>query len=82
MGYKWAGYLLHIGQLSQLVEDLGVVIHAAELVCTLTTGVEVHHGTGVGVGGVVHTGLVVDGVADGHAEGDVGAIQPTLRVRS
>ena len=41
----------------------------------LTTGVEVHHGTGVGVGGVIHTGLVVDGVADGHAEGDVGAIQ-------
>ena len=38
LGYKGFGYLLHIGQLSQLVEDLGVVIHAAELVCTLTTG--------------------------------------------
>ena len=57
LGYKWSGQLLHIGQLSQLVEDLGVVIHAAELVRTLTTGVEVHHGTGVGVGGVIHTGL-------------------------
>ena len=61
--------------LTDQVEDLGVVIHAAELVCTLTTGVEVHHGTGVGVGGMIHTRLVVDGVADGHTEGDVGAIQ-------
>ncbi len=34
LGYRRSGQLLHIGQLSQLVEDLGVVIHAAELVCT------------------------------------------------
>ena len=67
--------LLNLGQLSQLVVDLGVVVYTAELLGTDTHGVHVDHGTGVGVGGVVHTGLVVDGVADSHAEGDVGAVQ-------
>ena len=55
--------------------DLSIVVHAAELLGTDTHSVHVDHGTGVGVGGVVHTGLVVDGVADSHAEGDVGTVQ-------
>ena len=67
--------LLYLGQLSQLVVDLGVVVYTAELLGTDTHGVHVDHGTGVGVGGVIHTGLVVDGVADSHAEGDVGTVQ-------
>ena len=64
--------LLDLGQVGQLVIDLGVVKHAAELLRTHAVGVDVHHGTGVGVGGVVHAGFMVDGVADGHAEGDIG----------
>ena len=47
--------LLNLGQLSQLVVDLGVVVYTAELLGTDTHGVHVDHGTGVGVGGVVHT---------------------------
>ena len=67
--------LLDLGQVGQLVIDLGVVKHAAELLRTHAVGVDVHHGTGVSIGGVIHTGFMVDGVADGHAEGDVGAVQ-------
>ena len=67
--------LLDLGQVGQLVIDLGVVKHAAELLRTHAVGVDVHHGTGVSVGGMIHAGLVVDGVADCHAEGDVGAVQ-------
>ena len=48
--------LLDLGQVGQLVEDLGVVEHAAELLRTHAVGVDVHHGTGVGVGGMIHTG--------------------------
>ena len=44
--------LLYLGQLSQLVVDLGVVVYTAELLGTDTHGVHVDHGTGVGVGGV------------------------------
>ena len=43
--------LLNLGQLSQLVVDLGVVVHTAKLLGTDTHGVHVDHGTGVGVGG-------------------------------
>ena len=67
--------LLHAGQLSQLVVDLGVVKDAAELLRADAQRIDVDHRAGVGIGGVVHAGLVVDGVADGHAEGDVGAVQ-------
>ena len=67
--------LLDLGQVGQLVEDLGVIEHAAKLLRTHAVGVDVHHGTGVSVGGVVHAGFMVDGMADGHAEGDVGAVQ-------
>ena len=45
--------LLDLGQVGQLVEDLGVVEHAAELLRTHAVGVDVHHGTGVGVGGMI-----------------------------
>ena len=55
--------------------DLGVVEDAAELLRADAQRIDVDHRAGVGIGGVVHAGLVVDGVADGHAEGDVGAIQ-------
>ena len=43
--------LLDLGQVGQLVIDLGVVKHAAELLRTHAVSVDVHHGTGVGVGG-------------------------------
>ena len=59
-----------LGQVCQLVEDLGVVEHAAELLRTHAVGVDVHHGTGVSVGGVVHAGFMVDGVADGESGTD------------
>ena len=38
--------LLDLGQVCQLVEDFGVVKHAAELLRTHAVGVDVHHGTG------------------------------------
>ena len=63
------------------MEDLGVVKHAAELLRTHAVGVDVHHGTGVGVGGMVHAGFMVDGVADCHAEGDIGTVQLIVLLR-
>ena len=44
-------------------------------------GVDVHHGTGVSVGGMIHAGLVVDGMADGHAERDIGTVQLIVLLR-
>ena len=67
--------LLYAGQLSQLVVDLGVVEDAAELLRTSAQRIDVDHRAGVGIGGVVHAGLVVDGVADGHGERDVSTVQ-------
>src|SRR5699024_9180127 len=70
-----AGALLDVGQLSQLVEDLGVVEGAGELVAARADGVDVDGGAGVGPGGVVHAGLVVQHMAQGGGERLVGAVQ-------
>ena len=42
------GRLLHAGQFSELVIDLGVVEDAAEVLCADALGINVDHGAGVG----------------------------------
>ena len=61
--------------LLELHGSLHGVAHRQHIVDGSLSLIHIYHGTGVGVGGMIHAGLVVDGVADGHAEGDVGAVQ-------
>ena len=52
MRWENQALLLHLGQLSQLVVDLGVVEDAAELLRADAQRIDVDHRASVGIGGV------------------------------
>mgnify|MGYP006064335869 CR=1 FL=1 len=77
-GWEGKRKLLHVQHTGQLVEDLGVVIVAVELLGIDAVGQHGHGQAGVAVGGEGDAGLVVDDVGDGDAQGLVGAVEHIL----
>ena len=66
--------LLHAQHLSQLIENLSVVVVAVEHLSVDAVGQDGHGQTGVAVRGEGDAGLVVDDVGQGDGEGLIRAI--------